>query len=151
MLTLSENDLVHAEKNFSWNAIIIWLDILENLVKSNKFLLIVIHFLVESTKILLIQHSEKDLVESTKFWLVQPQNLLIIRTTKCLVDQTNYSVDPIKLLCYFNQIGIFDKFNQKIYFNQLKFVWLNQIFIDIQQNSFIDFKKCVFFSVWRDL
>ena len=43
-------------------------------------------------------HSKNDLVESTKFWFVQPQNLLIIRTTKCLVDPTKYLVDSTKLL-----------------------------------------------------
>ena len=35
-------------------------------------------------------HSEKCLVESTKFWLVQLQNLVIIRTTKFLVEQTKF-------------------------------------------------------------
>ena len=37
-------------------------------------------------------HSENDLVEFSKFWLFQTQNLLIIWTTKCLVDQSNYFI-----------------------------------------------------------
>ena len=75
-----------------------------------------------------MEHSENDQVESIKFWLVQPQNLLIIRTTKCLVDPKKYLVDSTKLFSCFNQPGIFGRFNQKIDFNQLKFV-------DIQENT----------------
>ena len=78
---------------------------------------------------------------STKCLLVQPQNLLILRTTKCVVDPTKYLVDSAKLFGYFNQIGIFGKFNQKNYFSQSKFVWFNQTFTDIQQNSFVGSRK----------
>ena len=35
-------------------------------------------------------HLEKCLVETTKFWLVQPQSMVIIRTTKSLVEQTKF-------------------------------------------------------------
>ena len=82
-------------------------------------------------------HLKNDLVESTIFCLVQPQNLLILRTTKCLVDPTKYLIDSTKLFGCFNQIGLFGRFHQKIYCNQPKFVWFNQIFMDIQQNSFV--------------
>ena len=38
----------------------------------------------------LFVHSEKCLFESTKFWLVQPQSMVIIRTTKFLVERTKF-------------------------------------------------------------
>ena len=78
----------------------------------------------------------KQFGEVTKFGLVQPRNILIIRTKKCLVDLTKYLVDSTKLFGCFNQIGIFSKFNQKIYFNEPKvqgyptkqFCWFIQAF-----------------------
>ena len=48
-----------------------------------------------------IVHSEKNLVESTKFWLVLPQNLLIIWTTKYLVDPKKYLIDLTKFFRLF--------------------------------------------------
>ena len=50
-------------------------------------------------------------------------------------------VDLTKLFGCYNHIGIFGRFNQKIYFNQHTFVWFNQIFMDIQQNSFVGSRK----------
>ena len=47
----------------------------------------------------------------------------------------------------FEEIGIFGRFNQKICFNQPKFVGFNQIFMDIQQNNFAASRK-VFFCVY---
>ena len=72
---------------------------------------------------------------------LKPQNLLIIRATKCFVDPTKYLVKSTKLFGCYNQIRIFGRFNKKIYFNQQKFVWYNQIFMDIQQNSFFGSRK----------
>ena len=47
----------------------------------------------------------------------------------------------------FNRIGIFGKFNKKMYLSQPKFVWFNLIFIDIQQNSFVGSRKILFYRI----
>ena len=55
-------------------------------------------------------------LESTKFWFIQPQNLLIIRTTKYLVNST-------KLLGFFKHIEIFAIDSTK------KYISINQTFV----------------------
>ena len=89
-------------------------------------------------------HSENNLVESKKFWLVHRRIYLLYGQTKCLVDPTKYFIDSTKLFGSVNQFGIFGILNQKMYFNQPKFVGFNQIFMDIQQNSFVGPRKIFF-------
>ena len=46
-----------------------------------------------------------------------------------------------KIFGCFNQTGRFGKLNQKMHFNQSKFVWFNQSMIDIQQNILFGYRQ----------